>query len=109
MKKKHIIAILIVLVVTIFNVVIAYNVQAQRSTLQIDNVAETIAEGEDGQGGFWFWGEKMNFCVLYVWEYDPARGTWERVINDFKVVNDCVRAFELDCDYEYCMQGYTRK
>lgn len=110
MKKKGFIAIVIVLVVAAVNVVIANHVQAQRNSLVIDNLTDCLAEGE--HGGFFFWDEKENYCVVYEEYRDPHTGEkMRRVVPGCQriVVNDCVRDFAFDCDYEDCPEGYERE
>lgn len=106
MKRIHLLIIGLVAIVAIANIIVAQKVKNQRNLLTIDNVTSFVAEGEDGEDGFWFWDEKDAYCTKYV--YIQENGFMRKKEVDAIIVNDCVRAFALDCDYIYCPEGWER-
>lgn len=108
MKIKHLIIIAIVAIVAIANILVAQQVKNQRNMLTIDNVTSFVAEGEDGEGGFWFWGEKDAYCQRYITIIYPGGRIDYYPYGNPIIVNDCVRALSLDCEFVDCPDDYMR-
>ncbi|MBO7598765.1 MAG: hypothetical protein J6T70_17140 [Bacteroidales bacterium] len=90
------------------NILIVQQAQSQRNFLTIEDVTNKIAEGEDGEGGFWFWVTKDDFCTKWEIYYDVQDQKIKKRAVDSFTVDGCTGGLGFNCSVEDCPKGYER-